>query len=233
MFTMGMVVMIGIAGLALDLSHVMLDDSRLQNALDACALSGAQALMENTGSSSEKVDAAELAAQNTFLANRGTDFANLGTSDLIIGFSDTLEVDPFPLKGTVASPRYVSCAVSNHSVSTSLANIFGIDTLGLNVTAVAGAIPITTCNVVPMLVCGECGDNGCVPEDDCPFGGDSCYGFNVYKEDDSGNPTSLPEEKCYLKACPPGTHCTDLEGELGASCGAPVRGADRRWWPGG
>ena len=210
MFTMGMVVMIGIAGLALDLSHVMLDDSRLQNALDACALSGTQVLMETSGNDDAKMTAARIAAEDTFLANRGTDFANLGRSDVIVGFSDTLEVDPFP--STTVSPRYVSCTVNNHSVSTSLAHILSIDTLGLNVTAVAGAIPIKPCNVVPLLVCGT-------PGSTCDFGDDSCYGFDVYKEDDQGNPT-ITEGKCYLKACPPGTHCDDLEGELGPSCGA-------------
>ncbi|MEN8133851.1 MAG: hypothetical protein ABFS45_27575 [Pseudomonadota bacterium] len=165
--------------------------------------------------------AARIAAKNTLLENRGTAFASVGLNDIIVEFSETLEG---AFSAAVTNPRYIRCTVDNYSISTQLVRIFGIDTLGLNVTAVAGYIHITTCNPAPLMVCGDCGaDDVCKIEDDCPYEGDQCFGFNVYKEDADGNPTS-PEEKCYLKDCPPGTHCADLEPEVGESCGAQAGG---------
>lgn len=226
-FAASMALLIGVAGLALDVSHAMLDDSRLQNAMDACALSGAQVMMDTTGTSSDRMSAARTAAQNTLLDNRGAALASIQLGDIDVDFSETLE-DPFT--ASVADPRYVRCAVDNHSVTTQLARIFGINTLGLNVTAVAGAIPITTCNVAPLLVCGD-------PTDPCEAEAsatdsdpDSCYGFNVYREDGDGNPTNLPEEKCYMKNCPPGANCSAFDDIVGENCGlqsgAPTGGGD-------
>jgi len=57
LFAIGLVVIIGIAGMALDLGRVMLDDTRIQNAMDACALSGAKVAMETSGGAQSKIDA--------------------------------------------------------------------------------------------------------------------------------------------------------------------------------
>jgi len=231
-FAASMALLIGIAGLALDVSHAMLDDSRLQNAMDACALSGAQVLMDTTGGDNARIGAATTAAEDTLLDNRGPALESVARADIAVEFSQTLE----PFTPSATDPRYVRCTVANHSVSTWLARIFGINTLELNVTAVAGAIPITTCNVAPLLVCGD-------PTDPCEAEAsasdpdpDSCYGFNVYREDSNGNPSNLPEEKCYLKDCPPGKNCSEFEDIVGENCGlqagAPVGGGESDVSPG-
>ena len=212
-FASSMVLLIGIAGLALDVGHVMLEDSRMQNAMDACALSGADVMMKAPGDASAKMAAARTAAKNTLLENRGTALASVGLNDITVEFSETLEG---AFSSAVTDPRYIRCTVDNFSISTQLVRVFGINNLGLNVTAVAGAIPISTCNPAPLMVCGDTTDT-------CDAGDDSCYGFNVYKEDANGNPTQ-PEEKCYLKDCPPNQQCGDLEPEVGESCGAQAGG---------
>ena len=200
-FAIGMVVIIGIAGLALDLGRLMLDDARLQNALDACALSGAQVLMETPGNANTKMIAARDKAEETFDKNleSGWDLTP------VVLFSDELKADPFTSSG---SPRYVHCEVNNHSISATLSRIFGLTQMGLNVTAVAGPAFINNCDFVPMVVCGDCGTDGVCDKDvDCKAGDDQCYGFNVYKEG-----ITLPEDEhaCYLKACPPGNNCQDF-----------------------
>ena len=216
-FAIGMVVIIGIAGLALDLSAAMLDDARIQNGMDACALSGAKALMEETGDGTEKRTAAIAAIDETFNEfdkDHKDKLEDLGRGDITVQFSETLKGT---FSATEDSPRYVRCEVDNYSISTKLASILGIDDLGLNVSAVAGPVFIDNCNPAPLLVCGN-------PDDDCEFGDEdgSCYGFNVYNEDDE----NYVEEKCYLKACPPGSKCDDLEnGEVcGYEKGAPTGG---------
>jgi hypothetical protein len=214
-FAIGLVAIIGIAGLALDLSYAMLNDARLQNAMDACALSGAQVLMDT-----EDTTLASDAAKATFDKNLGgldqDDWA-----DVVVDFSDTLE--PFNPGGS----RYARCEVGDYSITTRLAKILGIGQLGLSVTAVAGPIPITNCNVAPLMVCGDTNET-------CDFGDDYCYGFTVYKENEQGNPTT-PEEKCYLKACAPGKPCAQQPpvGEnCGAQAGAPLGGGSGDPGPG-
>ena len=101
-FAIGLVVIIGIAGLALDLSHAMLDDARLQNAMDACALSGAQVLMDTEGDTGE----ASIAAIATFDKN----LAGLKPGYTpAVDFSDTLE----DFGTSALSPRYVRCEVGD------------------------------------------------------------------------------------------------------------------------
>ena len=65
-FASSMVLLIGIAGLALDVGHVMLEDSRMQNAMDACALSGADVMMKAPGDASAKMAAARTAAKTPY-----------------------------------------------------------------------------------------------------------------------------------------------------------------------
>lgn len=45
LLAIGMLAILGVAGLAIDTGHAHLNKSRLQNALDAAALSGARTLM--------------------------------------------------------------------------------------------------------------------------------------------------------------------------------------------
>jgi hypothetical protein len=178
----------------------MLDDARLQNAMDACALSGGQVLMDTQGDTAQASDAAKA----TFAKNLG----GLKTGYTpVVDFSDTLE----NFGTSSLDPRYVRCEVDDYSISTRLASILGITDLGLSVTAVAGPIPITNCNVAPLMVCGDTNET-------CDFNDDYCFGFTVYKEDGQGNPTT-PEEKCYLKACAPGKACQE-EPPVGENCGA-------------
>ena len=218
-FAIGLVVIIGIAGFALELSHAMLDDARIQNGMDACALSGAKELMEETGNGAEKRTAALAAAQETFtefMDDHDSKLAALAWGDIEVTFSETL-------KGTFSttedSPRYVRCEAADYSISTRLTRVFGIGTLGLHVSAVAGPVFIDNCNPAPLLVCGN-------PDDDCEFGDEdgSCYGFNVYQEDNE----DYVEEKCYLKACPPNKQCDDLDnGKVcGLEKGAPTGGGN-------
>jgi hypothetical protein len=110
--------------------------------------------------------------------------------------------------------------VDTYSINTWLARVLNIDTLGLNVSAVAGPVFIDNCNPAPLLVCGN-------PEDDCEHGDTdgSCYGFDYYREDDD----EYVEDKCYLKACPPGKKCSDLANgkNCGYEKGAPTGGGSQ------
>ena len=91
----GMVVLLGMVGLALDGGHAMLNKTRLQNAVDAAALGGAKEL-DMTGDILVARNAVEavFGANGTAPGNSemGGAFAD-GTIDLEVQFSATL--NPF------------------------------------------------------------------------------------------------------------------------------------------
>jgi hypothetical protein len=95
--TIGMVVLLGIAGLALDMGHAYLMKTRLQTALDAAALSGAKTLDITKGDTVQ----AELDALNTFTINAGDDMNDTSLTP-VVDFSDVL-FDP----AQALDPRYV------------------------------------------------------------------------------------------------------------------------------
>jgi hypothetical protein len=146
LFAIGMVVFIGMAGLALDMGHVYLNKTRLQNALDAAALSGAKVLNDT-----HDEDLAKDAARLTF-----------GKFDIAgAGLVPTVEVctDPSCTNLPPTDPRYYLRAnVNAFSMPVWLAHVLpGVgNTLSIGGSAVAGPVPIgPKRDVVPLSVCGD------------------------------------------------------------------------------
>ncbi len=154
------------AALVLDGGHMLLNKTRLQNAVDAAALSGAKTLSQvmGTGNSASTTRAAALftlnenakAAGNTELltaigGNPGG-FAVVELADNVYG--------PFSFPGP-ANATYVRVSVSNYSLAGffwSFAQSIGTGTVGTkSVTAIAtaGPSPTSPCDLAPLLVCGD------------------------------------------------------------------------------
>jgi hypothetical protein len=184
----GMVAMLGLIGLALDSGHIMLNKTRLQNSVDAAALSGAKEL-DLTGSEVQARAAVILA----FAANgaapgnheMGQAYAD-GTIDLEIQFSKTL--DPFFEPGSIPA-EYVRVRARNFELPTWFSHIVGATGKIVAATAVAGPSPTinVACNVAPMMVCGD-------PESDA--------------EDNWGYDIGVPD---VLKTAAPGSSDLDPE----------------------
>ncbi|MFZ2406414.1 MAG: Tad domain-containing protein, partial [Methylobacter sp.] len=107
---LGMGALLAMAGLALDMGHGYLNKTRLQNALDAAALSGAKTLDETTDTAK-----ATTAAQTAFTMN-ANDAGNTELQDIAIGnvtveFSSTLNLFEDGLGG--ANPRFVRVGVDS------------------------------------------------------------------------------------------------------------------------
>ena len=161
----GMIAILAMAGLALDSGHAMLNKTRLQNAVDAAALSGAKEL-DLTG---KDVFLARAAAEAAFAANSnasgnaemGEAYAD-GTIQLEVQFSRTL--DPF-VPGT-SPAEYVRVRAQNFRLPTWFASIVTTADKIVAASAVAGPSPTinTACNIAPMMVCGD-------PDAGAPFWG--------------------------------------------------------------
>ncbi len=154
LFTIAMVVMLGMAGVALDGAHGMLNKTRLQNLSDAAALSGAKTLDQTND-----VVLAEVDARAIFAANAG-DLGNAeiqgslgGDLTVTVQFSSTLH--PF-VPGT-SPEQYVRVIAQNLRLPGWFIPVLGFNEKIVGATAVAGPSPTinTACNIAPMMVCGD------------------------------------------------------------------------------
>jgi len=148
----GMLALIAMAGLALDTSHVLLNKSRLQSALDASALAGAKVL-----DLSASTDTATLWAGNVFSANlvKYPELRNAvgGGLALVTEFSSTL--NPFS-PGTIPA-KFVRTSVTGFATQMSLISVLGISSINVAGNAVAGPSPpiVSACKVVPVFMCAN------------------------------------------------------------------------------
>lgn len=181
MVTIGMVAILAVAGLALDGGHMFLTKTRLQNAVDAAALTAAKTLK-----STDSMAVATAAAQATFEDNLGApgnepllaDWDD-GNGDIVFTVQYSPTLNPFV---SSATPPYVRVIVSGVTLDTWLIRVLGVDQTVASASAVSGPVNVTgICDLVPMLACGcEPGTAGCCDGgNDAGCAADSYYGYTV------------------------------------------------------
>lgn len=167
--TIAMLVLIAMTGLAIDLGHVYLNQTRLQNAVDAAALSGGKTL-----SASGDSGQARIAAETTFTMHLVGELAGKGIKPEV-RFSTTLrEWEDLP--PGMSGMRYVRVNVEAFNVPTYLIQVLpGVASLlTVNASAVSGPIPLNDdelCDLVPIVVCSHG-----IEDDGKP---DVYYGYNA------------------------------------------------------
>lgn len=177
------------AGLAIDVGHLVNVKSRLQSTVDAAALAGARVL--NEGGSTA---AAAAAAGQLFNKNAATfrELREAGDVAPIVEFSSTL----YPFAPGTVPARYVRVRVPELAFGASFARVLGIMTLDAGARAVAGPQPLQPevpntqlCDVAPILICGN-GDpaQGGGAEHNWGYPGGSVVGLKL----DSNNSAAGP-----------------------------------------
>ena len=153
-FTIALVAVLGMVGLALDGAHGMLNKTRLQNTVDAAALSAAKTLDQTDDTVLATAEALAM-----FLTNAlGTGNAEIASSysggqlTVSVQFSTTLH--PF-VPGTTPA-RYVNVTATNLRLPGWFIPVMGVNELVVGASAVAGPSPTigTACNIAPMMMCG-------------------------------------------------------------------------------
>ncbi|MFT5716932.1 MAG: hypothetical protein ACI9T7_001115 [Oleiphilaceae bacterium] len=166
MFTIGIFAIVAVAALALDGGHMLLSKGRLQNAVDAAALSAAKDLQDGATLYEARQAAYDILIQNLNFNENGElkSAASLSSPD----FNDTqvtalLQIEfsalPDPFSPTlVEGSEYVRVKVENVPLSNFLADILNFNKK-IRASAVAGRSQDLACvnKVVPLLVCGEPG----------------------------------------------------------------------------
>lgn len=182
----GLVAIIGMAGLALDLGDSYWSKTRLQNALDAAALSGAKTLDQGGTTVQADTDAV-----TTF--NQHPDMSAAGLTP-VTEFSATLNpFTPGATETSVPPAKYVRAFVANYPLAVGFASVLGITSRSVAGTAVAGPRPICAppppnppvCDLAPIMMCGDANN----PDTDCSDG--ACFGYPV--------PSNPPNPEAILK----------------------------------
>ncbi|MEZ9888903.1 pilus assembly protein TadG-related protein [Vibrio breoganii] len=207
LFTFALLLLLGFAALAIDVNHVVLNKSRLQNAVDAAALSAA-VVADDKGGTGEIATAA-LVGLKKYLEQTGNsefdiiDNSSFGSgSDTTPTFntqlnSDTLLTiqlsnDPSSFSSGTFSRKtgsdfndiYVRVKVSNVTLNGFFVNLFDLNK-SVSASAVAGPSSSISrqseaCNVVPLAVCAA------NPDDD-QYGGYTPGELQVLKDNDWSN----------------------------------------------
>ena len=146
-----LLVLLLMAGFAIDIGHLALNKSRLQSTVDAAALAAAKVL-DDTGSTA----AADTAARATFDLNAAEHKELrdvLSGGDIIVQFSNTLN----PFAPGTTPPEYVRVVARHFSMWTSFTVLIGFDEMNTRASAVAGpSAPITNpCDLFPVAVCAD------------------------------------------------------------------------------
>jgi len=166
-----MLMMLGIVGMAIDGAHGMLNKSRLQNTVDAAALSAAKTLDQTKGDTTAALaEALSMFGTNASGAGNGEIAASYARNDVQVSvqFSNTLM--PF-VAGTIPA-QYVRVRATNLRLPGWFIPVMGFAEKIVGASAVAGPSPTLAviCNIAPMMVCGD-------PA--AAAGGDPFYGYRV------------------------------------------------------
>ncbi|EIK53755.1 Von Willebrand factor type A domain protein, associated with Flp pilus assembly [Stutzerimonas stutzeri TS44] len=152
------------AALALDGSHMLVNKTRLQNAVDAAALSGAKTLQQVMGSGNAGTLSRD-AALDTF--RRNAEAAGNGELGEAVGsnLSSFVTVEfSYSVYGTFTpsaptDARYVRVTVAQFPLARffwGMLSVFGGDTAKqVAAIATAGPSPTSPCNIAPLMVCGD------------------------------------------------------------------------------
>lgn len=161
----GLLVVLAVAGLALDASHITYNKSRLQAVVDTTALTAAKVL-DQTGSASQATAAANAVFQANVASFPELSRALGGSATPVIAYSKG--ISPFTAEpaGTLGL-HYVRVSVADFGASAGLLRLVGVERLPVRASAIAGPSPAVgyACNVVPIALCGVGNGNFGYPSD--------------------------------------------------------------------
>lgn len=149
-----MTALILMAGLALDVGHMMLSKTRLQNTVDAGALAAAKILDETASTGLATTAALQAIGLNAAAAGNGELRSSYGSGAIQVSVQFSSTLSPFT-PGSATGP-YVRVIATGFTLPAWLVEVGGITQLGASASAVAGPSPTanSACNLTPMLVCG-------------------------------------------------------------------------------
>ncbi|USD42875.1 pilus assembly protein [Vibrio sp. SCSIO 43135] len=158
LMTMSMMLLVGISALSIDVSHMVVNKTRLQNAVDTIALAGAT--IANRTFEASDTETVIVDAYNKILASPGNDEIKLEASEdgsgfnlLDIEYSDTPNSGFSTTFPSTADRVYVRVQVSGVDLNEFFIQAFGLSK-NVSASAVAGPVFVDgTTNILPIGMC--------------------------------------------------------------------------------
>lgn len=163
--TAALLVFLAVSALAVDINHMIVNKTRLQNAVDSATLAAATIL--DSSKDKDAVDAEVVTALNTMAASTGNHEIDFTTASINIDYSN----DPQDFTGTATfganDDVYVRVRVDSLDMDEFFIQLFGLDK-EVSASAVAG--PSSGLDYTPVVPIGVCigdgtSDNDISPED--------------------------------------------------------------------
>ena len=204
-FMLGMFTMIG---LAMTTGRLVTDKTKLQNALDATALSAAITILKDgrrnaPGQLQNAIDNANAKARETFTLFKGTagntDLADVDANHLVFKYSETLKPETSFSVTPAKPPNFVRVSIAGKGEGGDIVGVpvtplwlgaINAETIGVGGVATAGAV-VQRCDLQPFILCAKdtsktnpadtTTDSNCA-DDTNGDGLLDCFGFNVGKQ---------------------------------------------------
>ena len=198
LFALSVVAVFSMIALAVDLGNAYLNKSRLQNLVDALALSAAVTL-DQTGGNTTTAESDALITFNEFVAS-GTGNAPLSNNitfltDIDFTYSELWAGAYIPSPGP-ANPSFVRVAITSFPSTVFFGGIFNVSSMNVTASAVAGPLAIQPCDIFPIGVCGT-GDGA-----DCSaLNSDTCFGLPVHNAPAASDPLCINQDPTDQSHC--------------------------------
>lgn len=152
--TIALLAFLGIAALAIDINHALLNRTKLQNGVDAAALSAAS-ILDSAGSEDDAITVAKTTLSQMAVSdgNKELNFSSPTKIDITFSYNPKF-TDNYTGVGDPDRERYVRVEVSNLSLDSFFLHLF-VDKKTVSASALAGpSASGGSCNLAPMAVCG-------------------------------------------------------------------------------
>ncbi len=194
-----LVLIFGMAGLAVDMGHAFANKTRMKNIIDATALSAARTLRE-----SSSITEAETEGRRTFDLAVGTDAnqeladAGMTSANVEFFYEDALTYSWANWQTTsewvaneTTTPEFVTAGYRDVVFPTWFLSVLGalgyqnMDQYQISVVATAAPIPIANCNNFPVMACMQNNDSECGFD---RFGNNiddndgQCFGYPIFEQ---------------------------------------------------
>jgi Flp pilus assembly protein TadG len=169
-------VLMGAAGLAIDIGHTLVNKTIEQNAADAMALSAAIRLNQQNDSttSTDEQAAAAFGLQTYDLFKQSPGNAEissgLANNTFTFTFSKTNDLSNNPTWQTAppaVDANFVRVTSAAMPVNAWFAGVVGFPQMAVSSSAVAGFTPITPCDVAPVMMCADVDNSGNIKDVNC------------------------------------------------------------------
>lgn len=169
--TIALLALLSMAALALEGAHVLLNKSRLQNAVDAAALSAAKTY-DQTRNAADSTTAARLTFRQNLQQAGSSELTSVDTLDSLVSDAGghwriqyLSSLNPLTVQANPAAPTapilFVRVTLRNVTLNSFLGQIVGLGEFNVAASAVAGPSPAldnNVCNLTPVVVCARAPD---------------------------------------------------------------------------